>query len=91
MVKAHLWEPAPLNAVADECVKKSGLVRQARFAITHVIMLWYTNDLWPASHTREWGARIASWDRLHNLFILPAALLALARSVTKAGSAGYCS
>lgn len=85
VVNAHLWEAAPLNEVADACVKKSGLLRQARFAVTHAVMLWYTNELWPTSWGREWAPRIIWWDWFHNVYILPAALLALTRSMTKAG------
>lgn len=77
VVHAHLHDEEALRAVAADCVKKTGIVRQIRYSLTHVVMLWHTNELWPDGDTPRWGGRVREWSWIHNRLILPAAAAAL--------------
>lgn len=58
-----------------QCVEQSGLVRQAEFALVHVLMLWRYNVLWPDSGKGQWQALAARWGTIHTVtFALPAVL-----------------
>lgn len=43
----HIWDGPPLRKIAANCVKKTGIWRQVKYAITHVVLLWGYNVVWP--------------------------------------------
>lgn len=74
----NMWEPAPAYALAATCVEKSGYLVQARFALSHVVLLWAYNLPWPdqAQDPPFRGLMNAS-AILHGILILPPAALAI--------------
>lgn len=78
----YMWDEAPLDRMARACVEKSGLAKQASFAITHVVMLWAYDDVWPDAAT-GFRREMARWARAV-LVLQPLPLLfALARSLRR--------
>lgn len=76
--KGYMWDAAPLYALAAQCVQRTGVARQIRYAVTHVAMLWGFNIPWPDQAQKpafRVPMQIAS--TLHNIFVLPAAAIAV--------------
>ena len=80
----HIWESRPLYWMAAQCVRRGGLGRQVEYALTHVVLLWGYNLMWPDMGQKPAFRRpmeIASV--LHVVLILPAALVAMALSLRR--------
>lgn len=77
----QIWEPLPAYALARRCVETSGYLVQARFALTHVVLLWAYNLPWPdqAQAPRFRQAMNVS-EILHAALILPLAVAAVGLS-----------
>ena len=73
------WSPADCSGAA-ECVARTGLVRQARYAITHVALLWFFNTMWPDVNQPELKGTMRVAQSLHNTLVLPAALVAVVQA-----------
>ena len=43
----HMWDSGPLYGMAAACVRRTGLLRQARYAFTHLVLLFAYNVMWP--------------------------------------------
>jgi hypothetical protein len=82
-VAGHIWEREPFDALAADCVKRTGLARQARYAVTHVALLWFFNVAWPDVGQPRFRQPMASAQDLHNVLVLPGALVGLALSFTR--------
>lgn len=46
-IQANMWDAEPNYKLAATCVKKTGYLRQLKFAVTHVVLLWGYNGIWP--------------------------------------------
>ncbi len=83
-LRGHMWDAAPANAIAAECVRRTGVVGQLKFAFTHVVLLWGYNLIWPdlgqSPRFRE-PMRVAGIA--HALFILPQALIGIALALRR--------
>jgi hypothetical protein len=76
-----MWEPAGAYALAHRCVEKSGYFVQARFALTHVILLWAYNLPWPdQGQEARFRVPMAVSAVVHGLVILPPAVAAIVLS-----------
>jgi hypothetical protein len=74
----HMWDAAPLYALAGQCVRKSGVLRQMAFSARHVVLLWGFNLIWPDQNLGpKFHVPMEVSTVLHNLLILPAALVAM--------------
>ena len=71
-----LWEEAPARALAARCVAVTGPVRQAKYSLSHLLLLWAYNVPWPSTGPIAMVASIA-----HPILLLPGLLVALARSL----------
>jgi hypothetical protein len=69
------------------CIERGGLSRQAYFTLTHWVMLWRLNIMWPdqanpppvSLEPREtWRHRQEVWARVHRAVLMVPALLGLA-------------
>jgi hypothetical protein len=61
-----------------DCVAKGGLLRQAEYALVHVLMLWRYNVLWPDSGKGQWQGLAVKWGTIHSTtFAVPAFLAML--------------
>ncbi len=79
-VQGHMWDAAPMYALASQCVHRTGLVRQARYSASHLALLWFYNIAWPDVGQARFRPYMESAQDAHNLLVLPAALLAMARA-----------
>jgi hypothetical protein len=76
--RGHMWDAAPTNAISADCVKKTGYLRQARYAITHVALLWGYNIIWPdMGNALKWRVPMAIFCFAHAIFIMPPAALSM--------------
>lgn len=95
LIRGRMWDRPLFSALADACVKQTGLVRQIYFAATHVVMSFGTNVTWPDSSQRRdvvwvfgvpftYGASIMlSWQIAFGVLVVPLALLAVLRSLSR--------
>jgi hypothetical protein len=77
--EGYMWDAKPLYAMASECVRRTGLLRQARYAFTHLVLLFAYNTMWPDQNVRPpfFQSMLISLG-LHNVLVMPAALMATA-------------
>lgn len=76
--QGHMWDARPIDALARECVTKTGYLRQVKYAVTHVILLWGYNLLWPDQEQKPKFRRpMMIWSDAHAIFLLPPAAAAM--------------
>jgi hypothetical protein len=77
-IEGHLWDAEPSLALARACVARTGYARQLRYALTHVVLLWTYNSIWPDMGSPRYG-RAMDWAcAAHNIafgWAIAAALL----------------
>jgi hypothetical protein len=73
----HMWDAEPTYKLARECVQKTGPWRQVKYAVTHVILLWGYNSIWPDMGQKKYQLAMDVACALHSAVILPPAALAL--------------
>jgi hypothetical protein len=70
-----------------ECIRRSGLLKQAKYGLTHIVLLWGYNSMWPDQANPKpravdklwrWRVMTDMWKDWHNWYLMPAALLGLA-------------
>jgi hypothetical protein len=57
VVRGYMWSSDAMYAYARDCVEKTGWAKQAYFSLTHVVMLFAYNEIWPGMHVprfRRW-------------------------------------
>ncbi|APR84349.1 Hypothetical protein A7982_09698 [Minicystis rosea] len=72
----HMWDAEPTNKLAQDCVKKTGPWRQVKYAVTHVVLLWGYNIIWP-DMGGKWRYPMTAWCVAHSVLIMPPAIIAL--------------
>jgi hypothetical protein len=76
--RGHMWDAKPIDELARECVKKTGYLRQVKYAVTHVILLWGYNLMWPDQEQKPKFRRpMMIWSDAHAIFLLPPAAAAM--------------
>jgi hypothetical protein len=78
--EGYLWDARPLRSIAADCVRQTGPLRQARYALTHLWLLWFYNTTWPDQNFARYRDAMNVAQALHDVFVLPAALAAVALS-----------
>jgi len=73
----HMWDAAPTYKLARECVQKTGTWRQVKYAVTHVVLLWGYNIIWPDMGQPRFRLPMDIFCVAHSAVILPPAALAL--------------
>jgi 4-amino-4-deoxy-L-arabinose transferase-like glycosyltransferase len=73
----HIWDAEPFQALASECVRRTGPWRQARYAAAHVALLWFFNTIWPDAGQAAFRRPMELSLAAHDLFVLPPALIAM--------------
>ena len=76
--EGHLWDDQPLRWISAECVRRTGLLRQARYALTHLVLLWFYDTMWPDQNVPRYRPYMDGAQTLHDVLVLPAALVAMA-------------
>lgn len=83
-IQGNMWDAAPNYALAARCVRKTGYFRQIKYAVTHVVLLWGYNAIWPDQGQKpRWREPMMSSLAAHNTFILPGAAVALLLSLRR--------
>lgn len=76
-VEGHMWDSEPMYALAKQCMARTGMARQAKYAASHVALLWRYNLPWPDTDDKRFS-RYMDWSQdAHNLVILPVLALPL--------------
>jgi hypothetical protein len=66
-----------LNDLADECVARTGTLRQAYYAVTHVVLLWGPPVAWPDMGLPAFRNHMRGWTFAHLIVFAPAALVGM--------------
>ncbi len=69
----QVWDAEPAYALARRCVEKTGLAVQAKYGVTHLMLLWAYNLPWP---TR--GPEVVVATTVTSVVFLPGLIVALA-------------
>jgi hypothetical protein len=77
-VAGHIWEAEPFDTLAADCVRRTGPVRQARYAAVHLVLLWFYDTMWPDAGQPGFGPAMAFAQGVHDIAVLPAAMAAVA-------------
>jgi hypothetical protein len=72
-VAGHIWEAPPFDALAADCVRRTGLLRQVQHAIVHVDLLWFHNPMWPDAGQPRFAPLMVASQNLHEVLVLPGA------------------
>jgi hypothetical protein len=76
--QGHMWDAEPTNKVSADCVRKTGYLKQVKFAITHVVLLWGYNIIWPDQGQKpKWRLPMQIFCVTHSIVILPPAAVAM--------------
>jgi len=73
----HMWDAEPTYKLARECVAKTGTWRQIKYAVTHVVLLWGYNSIWPDMGQAKYRLAMDIACGFHSAVILPPAAAAL--------------
>jgi hypothetical protein len=82
----YIGDEALQSVIVKECLRRTGLRRQVRYAATHLVMLWGYNSMWPdqanpkpRAQSQAWRWRVMSdrWKGWHNFLLMPFALAGL--------------
>jgi hypothetical protein len=76
IVQHSLADAAPLDAIAEDCMRRTGPWRQLRYALTHVVMLW-ADVAWPDGGIRRYFPTMRFATRVHAIVLLLPLLVAL--------------
>jgi hypothetical protein len=73
-----MGDEAPNRKLAAECIKKTGWLRQAKYAVTHVVLLWGYNIIWPDQGQKpKYRKPMAVFCVGHSIAIMPPAAVAM--------------
>lgn len=73
--RGYISDAKPLNDLMAKCIKKTGLLGQAKYAVINVLLLTAYNTPWPDSGRNLWRGRAAWWQSLYTSFLaVPIAL-----------------
>jgi hypothetical protein len=75
--KGRMWDAESLYGIASRCVEKTGWIKQARYAVTHVVLLWGYNIPWPDQADKAFRPIMAAWSYPQIGLVVPALALAL--------------
>lgn len=74
----HMWDAEPANQLAARCVARTGRWRQIKYAITHVVLLWGYNVVWPdMGNKARYSVPMNIWCAAHTAIIMPPAVVAM--------------
>jgi hypothetical protein len=74
--EGHMYDRGPLSRMASDCVERTGLWRQVKYAVTHAVLLWGYNVIWPDQGQARFRPTMEAAQVAHNILVLPAALAA---------------
>ncbi len=76
--QGHMWDAKPIYELSKQCVEKTGYLRQARYAITHVVLLWGYNFIWPDQGQKpHFRVPMLVWCVAHAVLLMPPMAVAI--------------
>ena len=79
----RIWEQEKMDRLSDDCVKRSGYLKQMYYAATHISLLWGYNVAWPDSAQARFRGHMHGWSRAHMIVFLIPALIAMAMGASR--------
>jgi hypothetical protein len=77
-VQGRMWDAKPLYDLSRACIEKTGYLRQVKYAVTHVILLWGYNIIWPdQTQKSRFRTPMMIWCNAHSIFLMPPAAAAM--------------
>ncbi|WP_437485220.1 glycosyltransferase family 39 protein [Sorangium sp. So ce1014] len=61
-IRGTMWDEDKLHKLAERCIQKTGWLQQARYAVTHVLMLWWYNVTWPDMGQPPFRPIMRAWN-----------------------------
>jgi Dolichyl-phosphate-mannose-protein mannosyltransferase len=80
-IEGNMWDTEPNRKLAAACVKKTGPLRQAKYMVTHVVLLWGYNTVWPDPRLT-----MGIFCAVHSIVIMPPAALAMFAAFRRRGA-----
>jgi 4-amino-4-deoxy-L-arabinose transferase-like glycosyltransferase len=77
-VKGAMWDEDKMDEMAARCIKKTGWLKQASYGLTHLVLLWGYNTMWPDMGQNKWRATMRTWNGLSAIAFVPPLAVALA-------------
>lgn len=71
----YIGDSKILGDIIDDCVARTGLVKQLEYSLVNVLLLWRYNVMWPDSGKPEWRGYASKWGVFHSTFLAGPALL----------------
>jgi hypothetical protein len=75
--RGRMWDKEPLRKIAADCVAKTGWAKQAKYAATHVLMLWGYNITWPDSGKPEFRPIMKVAHDINVVVLMPPTVFAM--------------
>jgi hypothetical protein len=77
----YIGDTKILGDIIDQCVAKTGPLKQAEYSLVNVLLLWRYNVMWPDSGKGEWRDSARKWGIFHSSYLAVPALLMAALSL----------
>ncbi len=81
--KGHMWDGDKLGEIASTCVAKSGWAMQAYYALTHVVLLYGYNSVWPDSGLPGWRVPMGVWSQVSLPLVVPPLIYGFLRALAR--------
>jgi hypothetical protein len=83
-IEGYMWDAKPNNELTRNCIKATGLVRQIKYSITNVVLLWGYNFIWPDQGQKPvFRAPMLVWCVAHSIVLLPPMAVAIFLALRK--------
>lgn len=77
LLRGTMWTPETFEDLTRRCLEKTGVARQVRYALNHIIMIWGFNNGWPDSAEAPWRFFMLASVILHNIVFMPSVVIAM--------------
>lgn len=71
----YIGDSKILGDIIDDCVRRTGWVKQAEYSLVNVMLLWRYNVMWPDSGKPEWRGYASKWGVFHATYLATPALV----------------
>ena len=71
----YIGDSKILGEIIDDCVARTGWVKQAEYSLVNVMLLWRYNVMWPDSGKPEWRGYASKWGVFHSTVLAAPALI----------------
>lgn len=71
----YIGDSKILGEIIDDCVAKTGTLKQLEYSLVNVLLLWRYNVMWPDSGKGEWRDYARKWGVFHSSYLAVPALI----------------